>query len=57
VVVWEETVQVLRADVALEPLTTANTAGELSAVETIEADCVLSSCQRKAMSAKLWNQG
>ena len=44
--VCEETVQVLAADAPVVPFTMANTAGELSAVEMTEIDCVLSSCQR-----------
>ena len=54
--VCEETVQLLVAESPTASFTTANTVGELNAVETTETDCVPSSCQRKAMFAKLWNQ-
>ena len=55
--VWEDSAQVLPADRPAAPLTTANTAGELRAEETPGTDGVLASCQRKAIPAKLWNQG
>jgi len=55
--VCEETVQLLVAESPTASFTTANIVGELSAVETTETGCVPSSCQRKAMLAKLWNQG
>ena len=55
--VCEETVQLLVAESPTASFTTANIVGELSAVEMTETGCVPSSCQRKAMLAKLWNQG
>ena len=42
----EDTVQVLVVDSPAAPFTTAKISGELRAVESIETDCVLSSCQR-----------